>query len=83
MRFLQYITLGAVALACAPASVQPYGPGLYTVSYGSIWGSGKARNAAVSDANEFCDSRGAAMVPVSENSAAGSFELTFRCTPGN
>jgi hypothetical protein len=83
MRFPTYVALAAVAFACAHraprTNVQPYGPGRYTVSYSSIWGLGKARTAAVSDANKFCNFRGGAMVPESESSTPDTFELTFRC----
>lgn len=75
------LLLSATACATAPRNVQPFGPGLYTVSYSSMFGSGKSRAAAIRDANKYCKVHKAVMIPESEETSRGSFTLKFRCSP--
>ncbi len=65
--------------------VQNYGPDTYIVTYSSIYGSGKARTAAIRDANAFCSAKGSQMHPVGEQTTPGevsSFSLMFSCGAG-
>jgi len=62
--------------------VQSFGPDTYIVTYSSLYGSGKARTAAIRTANGFCETRGAPMRPLDEQIVLGtitSFSLVFAC----
>ena len=79
------LALSAAAIvACAGAPrIQDYGPGRYTVSYSSIVSEAKSRSAAIRDANEYCASKRATMVPVEETVVTGdvyNFTLVFECS---
>jgi len=70
-------------IGCA-APIQPYGPGLYVVSYSSEFGAARAEAAAVRDANKYCVEKfpGSVMTPASKQTTAGlppSVSLVFSC----
>ena len=83
------LLVAVLAIACRSAPVereqasriQPYGPGRFTVSYGSLFGSGSARTAAVRDANQYCVAQGEVMVPDEEIVTENGFTLIFSCAP--
>jgi hypothetical protein len=75
----------SLALGCATGPyvgrVQPYGRELI-VTYDSMWGAATAREAAVYDANRYCDERELRMMPDSETATQGqraSVALVFHC----
>lgn len=80
----------ALCLACAgspdgpPASrIQSYGSEQWIVSYSSVLSAGKARGAAIRDANAFCVEHGAPMQPLDEQTVVGeitTFSLVFTCS---
>jgi hypothetical protein len=88
---MKYGYVGVVALAvlaCAGtrgsgAHIQPFGPDRYIVTYSSMFGEGKAKHAAVRDANGFCADRQLVMEPIEEslswNGEVTTFSLEFRC----
>ena len=92
MRILSCLAVAFLALACAnlteddePTSrVLPHGEDRFEVSYGPLWDVDQARRAAIDDANRFCGTRNALMVPDSERTpynATTSFQLIFHCEP--
>jgi hypothetical protein len=73
----------AAGIACA-APIQPYGPGLYIVTYSSEFGAARAQSAAIRDANKYCVEKfpDSVMTPASEQTVASlrdSFALVFSC----
>ena len=74
--------LGCASTQGPETQVQPYGPDRFIVTYDSIYGVGKARNATVRDANEYCGRRQLAMVPIDESvtrANRSSVSLVFAC----
>ena len=72
----------ACAIGAPETKVQNYGPGTYIVTYSSVHGPGKARTAAIRDANAFCSANGSQMYPLDEQIIPGnvsSFSLMFSC----
>ena len=97
MRLSTFAILATIAIACAypaekvekveksPTGIMPFGRGVYTISYSSRFSAADARNAAIEDANRFCDVQGEMMEPESEFTTPGiraSYELIFQCVPG-
>jgi hypothetical protein len=93
MRIQSCLAVALLALACTsltdppnePSSrVEPEGTDHFKVSYSSLWGVPKARAAAIDEANRFCGTRNALMVPDSEKTPQNespSFEFVFHCEP--
>ena len=90
MRIQSCLAVAFLAFACAnppdePASrVVPEGGDHFKVSYNSLWSAGKARTAALDEANRFCATRNALMVPDSQHTSVNestSFEFVFHCEP--
>jgi hypothetical protein len=63
-----------------PRRVEPFGPGRFSVSYGSLFGNSTARTAAIRDANQYCGADGQVMQPVEEQAGFANFTLIFSCT---
>jgi hypothetical protein len=90
MRVQSCLAVALLAFACTnppnePASrVQPEGADRFKVSYPPLWSVRKARAAGLDEANRFCATRNALMVPDSEHTpvnATTSFEFVFHCEP--
>ena len=93
IRFGVYLLLFAVVACSSTIPVHPYGPETYVVFVDSFSKS-KARNTAISTANEYCIEKGQQMMPESEtptaslNLALGAqkheVRFVFRCLePGD
>lgn len=63
--------------------VEAFGPGRFTVSYGSLWGSSSARTAAIRDANQHCATDGQVMLPIEETTSMNNFTRIFSCAPNS
>ena len=76
----------ALTIGCAKATgprVQPFGPGLFTLSVESNEGIEAAREVATDEASAFCETRGKGMHVENERSSGistlVSIELVFDC----
>jgi hypothetical protein len=88
MQTLLTICFVALALGCVSTPVddrvQNYGHDTYIVTHSSIFRVvGKARNAAIRDANAFCSEKGAPMRPTDQQISRGrvtTVSLVFICS---